>query len=82
MIEKGDFGDDRAHFRRREDNRQFEYRRGTSKFQFSGPGALQGFLPEELDGTQSLGGALAGKVPLALEIDEILAEFLGTDQLG
>ena len=58
------------------------YGRGAGKLQFRGPGALEGFLPEEFDRAQGLGGALAGKAPLGFEMDEILAEFLGADQVG
>jgi hypothetical protein len=42
---------------------------------------LEGLFPEELDGAQGLGGALARELPLAFEIDEVLAKFFGADQV-
>jgi len=43
---------------------------------------LEGFLPEEFDRTERLSGTLAGEAPLGLEIDEVLTELLGADQVG
>jgi len=43
---------------------------------------LEGFLPEELDRAQRLGGSLAGEAPFGLEIDEILTEIFGADLIG
>jgi hypothetical protein len=40
---------------------------------------LEGLLPEELDGAQGLGGALAGEPSLGLEMDKVLAEVLAVD---
>ncbi len=82
MVQRGNPGDNCAHLGGREDNWQLELGCGAHKLQFRRPGPLEGFLPEELDGTQSLRGGLAGQVPLGLEMDEILAEFLGADQVG
>ena len=82
MIQGHDPGENRADFHGREDDRQFELRRGPGKLQLRGPGALEGFLPEEFDRAQRLRGTLAGEAPLGLEIDEILAQLLGGDQLG
>ena len=79
MVQERDLGEDAAHFGGREDDGQFELGRGAGKLQLGGPDALEGFLPEELDGAQGLGGALAGEAPLGLEMDEILAEFFGAD---
>jgi hypothetical protein len=82
MVQERDLGEDCAHFAGREDDRQFELRRRTGELQLGGPGALEGFLPEELDGAERLGGSLAGKAPFGLEIDEILTEFVGADLIG
>ena len=75
-------GQDLAHLAGREDDRQLEFRIGPGQFHLGGPGAAEGLLSEELDGAQRLGGALAGEVPLSLQIDEVLAQFLGADQVG
>jgi len=45
-----------------------------------GPEALEGFLPKEFDGADGLSGSLAGDLLLGLEMDAILADFLGRDQ--
>ena len=82
MIQEGHPGYEGAHFGSREDDRQLEDRRGAGELQFGGPNPLEGFLPEELDGAQGLGGALAGKLALVLEVDEILAELLGAELVG
>ena len=82
MLVGGNAADHGSDFGGREDDGQFELGGGAGKLQFGGPGALEGLLPEELDRTQRLSGALAGETALGLEIDEILAELLGTDPLG
>ena len=82
MVQGGDPGDNGAHLTRREDDGQLELGRGAGKLQLGGPNALERFLPEEFDRAQSLGGSLAGKAPLGLEINEILAELLGADPVG
>jgi hypothetical protein len=43
---------------------------------------LEGFLPEELDGAQGLGGALTGEAALGFEMDEVLAEILAAEPVG
>ena len=82
MVQGGDPGENVAHFAGREDDGQFELGRGADQLELGGPGALEGFLPEELDGAEGLGGSLAGEAPFGLEIDEILTEFLGADLIG
>jgi hypothetical protein len=42
---------------------------------------LEGFFPEELEGANDLGAGLAGDLLVRLEMDAILAELLGGDQL-
>ena len=39
-------------------------------------------LPEHLDGTDGLGGAGTGEAPLGLEVEELLAQFLGGGLFG
>jgi hypothetical protein len=82
MIQRGNAGQDAAHFGGREDNGQFELRIGANQFQFVGPDALEGFFPEQFDGADGLGAGLAGDLLVALEVDAVLANLLGTDQLG
>jgi hypothetical protein len=82
MVQGGDPGENLAHFAGREDDRQFELRVSAGELQLGGPDALEGFLPEELDGAQGLGGSLAGEVPFGLKIDEILTELVGADLIG
>ena len=40
-------------------------------------GSRRRLVPEELNGADGLGGGLAGDLLIAVEEDEILAEFLG-----
>jgi hypothetical protein len=82
MIHGRHQGDNAAHLGGRENDGQFELRGGTSKLQFGGPGPAESFFPEEFDGAQDLSGALAGESPLGFEINEILTEFFGADQVG
>lgn len=51
------------------------------QFQFVRPDAVEGFLPEKFNGAEDLGGSLTGDLLLRLEINEILADLFGTDQL-
>ncbi len=82
VVQGFDLGQDPADFGSRENDRQFELGSGACQFQFRRPTALEGLLPEELDGAQSLGGALAGEAALALQVDEVLAEVLGAELVG
>jgi hypothetical protein len=43
------------------------------------PDAVEGFLPEDLEGADGLGGSLAGDLLDGFEVDAILAELLGAD---
>jgi hypothetical protein len=65
-----------------EDDGEFELGSGTGELKFGGPGTLEGFLPEELDGADRLGGGLAGEAAFGFEMEEVLAEVLGRDQVG
>ena len=46
------------------------------------PGTFEGFFPEQLDGADGLGAGLAGDVLVALEIDAVLTDVLGREQVG
>ena len=39
-------------------------------------------FPEQFDGTDGLGGSLAGQFLLRFQIEEVLPEFFGGDQVG
>jgi hypothetical protein len=43
---------------------------------------LEGFFPEELEGADGLGAGLAGDLFVGLEMNAVLADLLGADQLG
>ena len=81
MIHGLDQGEQSADFLGREDDGQLELGVGADKLQFRGPGALEGFLPEDFDGAEGLGGGLAGQATF-LEVDEIVPEFLGGEFIG
>jgi hypothetical protein len=82
MIEGGHGGEDAAGLGGGEDDGKFELGIGADQIQFGGPGALEGFLPEQLEGADDLGAGLAGNLFDGLEMDAVLAELLGGDELG
>ena len=47
-----------------------------------GPLTLERFLPEEFEGANDLGAGLTGDFFDRLEVDAILAELFGGDQVG
>jgi hypothetical protein len=55
---------------------------GAGELEFVGPDAFEGFFPEDLEGADDLGGGLAGDFLVALEMDAILSELLGRDEVG
>jgi hypothetical protein len=55
---------------------------GANQFQLVGPGALEGFFPEQFDGADGLSAGLAGDLLVGLEMDAILADLFGAKQLG
>ena len=82
MVQGGDGGQDAAGFGGGEDDGEFEPGIGADQFEFGGPDAFEGFLPEQFEGADDLGGGLAGDLLDGLEVDAILAELLGGDQVG
>jgi hypothetical protein len=82
MIQGGHGGQDAAHLGGGEDDGQLELGVGASQFQFMRPGAVQGFFPEELDGADGLGAGLTGDLLVGLEVDAVLADILGREQVG
>jgi len=82
LIWRGHRGEHAADFGGGEHHRQFELGIGPDQCHLVGPDALEGFFPEELEGANDLGAGLAGDLLVRLEMDAILAELLGGDQLG
>ena len=82
LIRRGHRVEHAADFGGGEHHRQFELGVGPDQFQLVGPDALEGLFPEELEGANDLGAGLAGDLLVGLEVDAILAELLGGDQLG
>ena len=82
VIQGGDGREEAAHFGGREDDGQFELGIGADQFQFGGPEAFEGFFPEQFEGADGLGAGLAGEFSFRLEMDAVLAELLGRDQVG
>ena len=46
------------------------------------PDTVEGFFPEQFDGADGLGAGLAGDLLVALEMDAILADVFGREQVG
>jgi len=81
LIQGGDAGKDLANLLGGEDDRQFESGLSANQFQFRRPEPPQAFLPKEFDGAKGLGRSLAGDFLDALEMNEVLAQLLGRDQV-
>ena len=82
MVQGGHLSQNAAHFGGGEHDRQFELGIGAGQLEFVGPDAFEGLFPEELEGTDDLGGSLAGDFLFGLEMDTVLAELLGANQVG
>jgi hypothetical protein len=82
MVECRHGREDAAYFGGGEHDREFELGVGPDQFQLVGPGTMEGFFPEELDGADGLGAGLAGDLLVGLEVNAILADLLGADQVG
>lgn len=81
MVQSGDRGQNAANLRGGEDDGEFGLGIGPDQFDFMRPGALEGFLPEHLDGAQGLGARLTGDFLVVFEMDEVLTDFLDGDPL-
>lgn len=81
MIQSGDVREDAVSFGLGEDDREFKLEVGANELDFGGPGAFEGLFPEEFDGADGLCGSLSGDFFVALEMDEVLAQFFGGGQL-
>ena len=82
VVQFGDVAQDPAHLPGREDDGQFELGIGPREVHFFGPGAAEGFFPEDFEGADGLRAGLAGYLLNLLEVDAVLAELLGGDQVG
>jgi hypothetical protein len=82
VIQGGNLRQDLANFLGGEHDRELELRIGPDQLDFGRPGLAESFFPEELDGADGLSGSLAGQFLLGFEIEEVLAEFFGSDQVG
>jgi hypothetical protein len=63
----------------REYDRQFELWICAGQFELGWPGALQGFFPEDFDGTKGLSTGLASYLFVLFEMDEVLAKVFGRE---
>jgi hypothetical protein len=81
LVQGGGAGENLANLSGGEDDGQFESGLSANQFQFRRPKPAQGFLPKKFDGAKGLGGGLAGDFLYALEINEILAQLLGIDEV-
>ncbi len=82
MVQRGNLGQDAAHFGGREHDREFELGIGASQFQFVWPGTAEGLFPEQLESADGLGAGLTGDLFVVLEMDAVLAELFGRNQVG
>jgi hypothetical protein len=82
MVQGGDGCQNAAHLGAGEHDREFELGIGAGQFQFVWPGALEGFFPEQFDGADGLGAGLPGDLFVGLEMDAVLANVLGAEQVG
>jgi hypothetical protein len=81
MIQRGHQGQNPADLVGRENDRQLELWIGAGQFHFGRPRAAQGFFPEDFDGADGLGAGLAGYFFVLLEVDAVLAEVFGREQV-
>ena len=81
MIQRGHQGQNPADLVGRENDRQLELGVGAGQLHFGGPRAAQGLFPEDFDGTDRLGAGLAGYFFVLLEMDAVLAEVFGREQV-
>lgn len=82
LIEGAHALEEAAHLGGRENDGQFELGISADQCHLGRPGTAQGFLPEQLEGAEGLGGSLPGDPLDGLEMNEVLAELLGTDLIG
>ena len=82
MVQSRDLRQDAAHFGGREDDGEFELGLSADQDQFVRPLPVEGFIPKEFDRADGLGGGLAGDFLDRFEVDEVLAELFGGEEVG
>jgi len=82
LIQGRNTGEDAAGFGSREHDGQFELGIGANQFQFGRPDAVERFFPEQFNGANGLRAGLTGDLFVGLEMEAILADFFGRDQVG
>jgi hypothetical protein len=82
MVQQGNFGQNAADLGGGKYDREFELGIGAGQFHFVGPGAVERFLPEELDGANGLGAGLTGHFLVGLEVNAVLADVFGGEEFG
>jgi len=82
VIEGRDGGENATDLGGGQDDRELELGVGSDELDLRGPGSVEGLLPEQLDGADGLGRTGAGEAPFGLEVEEVLAQFLGGDVFG
>ncbi len=82
MIQGGNSGQNATHVGSGEHDREFELGIGAGQFQLVRPGTLEGLFPEELDGAKGLGAGLPGHLLAGLEMNAILTDVFGREQVG
>jgi hypothetical protein len=82
MIQRGHRRQDLAHFGGREHDREFELGISADELDCGRPKSLEGFFPEQFDRAERLGGSLTRDLLDALELEEVLAQFLDGDLIG
>jgi hypothetical protein len=82
LIQQSNTRENAADLTGGEDDGEFELRIGPDQGDLSRPGKAEGLFPKELDRADGLGGGLAGDFPVGLEMEEIVAEILGGEEVG
>jgi hypothetical protein len=82
MIQGGNGSQNAAHLGPGEHDREFELGIGAGQFQFVRPGALERLFPEQFDGADGLGAGLARDLLVGLEMDAVLPNVFGAEQVG
>ena len=82
LVQQGNFGQNKADLAGGKYDGELELGIGAGQFHFVGPRTVESFLPEELDGANGLGAGLAGDFLVGLEVNAVLANVFGGEQVG
>ena len=80
-VQQGNFGQNEADLGGGKYDGELELGIGAGQFHFVGPGTVESFLPEELDGADGLGAGLTGNFLAGLKVNAVLANVFGGEQL-